>query len=188
MSILGKRIVLRAIEAEDLPLLHEWSNDPEVAHGLGDVNFPSSFRQQEQWFERMQSDKHTIRLAIQVKDGPLIGYTGFWSIHWRDRRAEHGIVIGDRTISGKGYGKEAIFACARYAFEEMGLYRLDATILETNQASVKAYQACGFQIEGLLRQHALREGKRVNRIILGLLATDYYTLVQNTGYWNRTEA
>ncbi len=188
MSILGKRIVLRAIEAEDLPLLHEWSNDQKVAQGLGDVNFPSSFRQQEQWFERMQSDSLTVRLAIQVKGGPLIGYTGFWSIHWRDRRAEHGIVIGDRTCSGKGYGREAILTCARYAFEEMGLYRLDATVLETNQASLKTYQSCGFQMEGLLRQHAIREGKRVNRIILGLLAADYFSLVQNTDYWNRPEA
>ncbi len=126
-------------------------------------------------------------MAIQLNGGPLIGYTGFWSIHWRDQRAEHGIVIGDLAYIGKGYGKEAILTSARYAFEEMGLYRLDATILETNQASLRAYQACGFQVEGHIREHALREGRRVNRIILGLLASDYRALVKNTGYWDSVE-
>ena len=187
MNIRGKRIILRAIEAEDLPVLHTWSNDPDVVRGLGDIHFPSSHWQQERWFERIQANERTIRLAIQDIGGSLIGYTGFWDIHWRDRRAEHAVVIGDSVYRGQGYGREVILTCARYAFEEMGLYRLDATILETNVASLKAYQACGFQIEGVLRGHALRGRERVNRVMLGLLATDYFAWVEDTGYWDTPE-
>ena len=187
MNIKGKRIILRAIEVEDLPLLHIWSNDSDVVSGLGDTHFPSSRWQQERWFERIQTDERTIRLANQLIDGPLIGYTGFWDIHWRDRRAEHALVIGDPAYRGQGYGREAIVTCARYAFDEMGLYRLDATILETNEASLKAYQACGFRIEGVLREHALRGGKRVNRLMLGLLASEYSAWVEETGYWEISE-
>lgn len=187
MNIRGKRIILRAIEAEDLPTLHTWSNDPDVVRGLGDIHFPSSRCQQERWFERTQTHERTIRLAIQHTDGPLIGYTGFWNIHWRDRRAEHALVIGDSAYWGQGYGREVILTSARYAFEEMGLYRLDATILETNTASLKAYQACGFQIEGTLRGHTLRGGERVNRLMLGLLASEYFAWVEETRYWDAPE-
>src|SRR5262249_49246805 len=59
-----------------------------------------------------------------------------------------------------------------YAFEEMGFHRLEATILETNRASLAAYQACGYRVEGTLREHALRGGARVNRLVLGLLASE----------------
>lgn len=184
MNILGKRILLRAIEVDDLPMIHTWSNDPGVAINIGEVHFPSSRWQQERWFERIQTDERTIRLSIQLLNGPLIGYTGFWNIHWRDRRAEHGLVIGDPASRGQGYGREAILTCARYAFQEMDLYRLDATILESNTASLKAYEACGYKIEGLLRGHALRGGQRLNRVILGLLATEYFEWVKHTKYWD----
>lgn len=187
MNIRGKRITLRAIETEDLSVLHAWSNDPEVVRGLGDIHFPASKWQQERWFERIQDDEHTARLAIQCVEGPLIGYTGFWRIHWRDRRAEHALLIGDSTYWGQGYGREVILTCARYAFDEMGLHRLDASILKTNTASLKAYQGCGFQAEGVLRQHALRGGERVDRVMLGLLASEYAAWVQETQYWRESE-
>jgi RimJ/RimL family protein N-acetyltransferase len=183
MNIKGKRITLRAIEAEDLPLLQSWLNRPEIAGGLGDVHFPSSRQQQLKWFERIQADERTIRLAVQDVEGKLIGYTGFWNIHWRDRRAEHALVIGEAKYKGQGFGREIIMTAARYAFEEMGLHRLDANILETNAASRKVYEACGYKVEGLLREHALRGGRRVNRILLGLLAKEYLALVEADRYW-----
>jgi len=173
MNVRGKRIVLRALESHDLPLLHQWTNDPELAYGLGDIHLPSSTRQQELWFERIQTDKTTIRLAVESSPGKLIGYTGFWNIHQRDRRAEHSILIGDPGSRGQGFGREAILTCCRYAFQEMDLYRLDAYVLESNAASLKSYQACGFQVEGTLRAHAVRGGKRISRLVLGLLATEY---------------
>jgi diamine N-acetyltransferase len=120
MNIHGKHIIVRAIEAEDLHALHTWFNDPDVARGLSDVHFPSSHWQLERWFERIQADDHTIRLSVQLGDGTLIGYTGFWAINWHDRRAEHALVIGDSANRGKGYGRDIIATCARYSFEEMG--------------------------------------------------------------------
>jgi RimJ/RimL family protein N-acetyltransferase len=35
MNILGKKVLFRAIEKEDLPLLHKWANDPEIWYMLG---------------------------------------------------------------------------------------------------------------------------------------------------------
>jgi len=183
MNIRGKRILLRAISIDDLPLLHGWFNDPEIAPGLGDAHFPSSLFHQEAWFKRALEDEATVRLAVEHMDATLIGYTGFWEISWRDGRAEHAVVIGSAHNRGKGYGREVIATCCRYAFEEMGLYRLDARVLETNRASLRAYQACGFQIEGTLRQHALRGGQRINLVLLGLLASEYASWVQRTHYW-----
>lgn len=184
MNIEGKRIILRALEQEDLSLLHGWANSRDLCMGLGDIHFPSSRRQQETWFERIQADRRTIRLAIQHTDGALIGHTGFWDLHWRDRRAEHALVIGDPAYRRQGYGREVILTCARYAFEEMGLYRLDATILETNVASLNTYKSCGFQIEGKLRGHVQRGGKRVDRMILGLLVAEYSAWQEESGYWD----
>ena len=188
MNIEGKRIIIRAIEIGDLGKFHEWFNNPDLVHGFGDIHFPSSLRQQEVWFEKIQTEEETVRLAVQHIDGVLIGFSGFWHIHWRDRRAEHAVMIGDDAYRDQGYGREVIASCARYAFKEMGLFRLDATVLKTNGASLKAYQACGFEIEGTLRGHALRGGRRIDRIMLGLLLSEYKAWEKRTGYWDQPEA
>jgi RimJ/RimL family protein N-acetyltransferase len=182
MNIKGKRITLRAIESDDLPVLHSWFNDPEIASGLGGIHFPSSLNQQEKWFERIQSDDATIRLSVENDEGKLIGYSGFWQIDWRDRRAEHALVVG-KEFQGRKYGQEIIMTCARYGFDEMGLHRLEATVLESNGASLKIYQSCGFTQEGALREHALRGGQWVNRILLSVLAEEYRTLINENHYW-----
>ena len=170
MNIVGSRITLRAIELEDLSLYHSWSNDPEICNRLGDVHFPSSKWQQERWYERIQSDQDTIRLSIELRDHKLIGYTGFWNIHWWDKRAEHAVCIGDKEYWNKGYATEAIQLCLDYGFLEMGLHRMEAGILADNEASLKTYTKCGFEVEGILKDHALRHGKRVDRVLVGILA------------------
>jgi RimJ/RimL family protein N-acetyltransferase len=184
MIIRGRRIILRAIERKDLPFLHQWANDPEIAQGLGDVHFPSSLLQQEYWFEQIQKNQNTVRLAIEHTEGEcvLIGYSGYWNIHWKDRRAEHALLIGDSGYRKRGIGKEVILTSARYAFEELGFHRLDANVLETNEASLKCYMSCGFKIEGHLRGHAFRSGKWVTRIMLGLLIDEYLAGAKNSNY------
>lgn len=184
MNIDGKRIILRGLENSDIPHLHKWSNDPDIAAGQGDLHWPSSMWQQQRWFERAQEDKQNVRLAVQHKDGDLIGYTGFWSLNWRDRRAEHGLLIGNMDYRKQGYGREIIMTCARYAFEELGLCRLDATIIASNSASMKAYEACGYQVEGTLRKHAFRNGTWVDRVLYGLLQSDYNSTPGLQAYWN----
>jgi len=183
MIIKGKRVSLRAIELSDLGLLHQWANDPTITVGLGDIHFPSSASQQEKWFERIQNDNNNLRLAIQYGDDKLIGYTGYWNVHWKDRRAEHALVIGDVEYHGRGVGREVILAAARYAFEELDFHRLDATVIDFNAASLKCYLSCGFQIEGRLREHANRGGKRFDRIMLGLLSRNYFSLISESKYW-----
>jgi RimJ/RimL family protein N-acetyltransferase len=182
MNIQGKRIILRAIESGDLPVLHNWFNDPDIAGALGGIHFPSSLSQQEKWFERIQSEDDTIRLAVQNSEAQLVGYSGFWQIDWRDRRAEHALVVA-KEFQGRKYGRDIIMACARYAFEEMGLHRLEASVLVTNEASLKLYRSCGFQDEGSLRQHSLRGGCWVDRKVLGLLKEEYGELITRTHYW-----
>ncbi len=42
MNIKGKYVTLRAIEVEDIPLLHKWANDPDIWYMLGGWHFPSN--------------------------------------------------------------------------------------------------------------------------------------------------
>jgi len=173
MMINGPRIKLRAIEREDLEAIRSWYNNPEISRGLGDTTYPTATHEQEKWLDRIQSQHDTKRFAIEDEQENLIGITGFWNIHVRDRRAEHAVIIGANPTAAKGYGQETINTCASYAFQEMNLHRLDATILATNLPSIKAYEACGFVREGTIRKHAFRGGTWIDRHLYGLLKDEF---------------
>ncbi|MGS0765135.1 GNAT family N-acetyltransferase [Syntrophomonas curvata] len=178
MNIKGKRVTLRAIEREDLSRLHYWSNDPEIQTGLGGWHLPSSSWQMERWWQKLQSDQLNQRFAIDTPEHGLIGMANLVAINWKDRNAFHGLFIGDEFLRGQGYGSDTVMAVMRYSFEELGLERLDTTVIEYNQASLGMYTGkCGWKQEGRKRNCYYRQGRYWDQIIIGINRDEYYLLL-----------
>lgn len=184
MNIIGKKVVLRAIEQSDLPLLHKWANDPQTQDLIGNIHFPSSMDFHQQWFAKLKDDQSNQRLAIEAPDIGLIGLSSIINIDWRNNHAWHGIVLGDVDIRGKGYGIDSVMATMRYAFDELHLERLDGSIIEYNAASYSFYCGkLGWREEGRRRNYYYRKGRYWDQIVVGILREEYYRLVEATKYW-----
>jgi len=184
MNYHGKRITLRAIEQSDLELLQQWSNDRSINYQLGGWHFPSSKRDQQKWFDSLSVHSNDQRFAIQSDYGDLIGMANLVSINWKDGNAIHGMLLGDTENRGKGYGVDTIMTIGKYAFEELGLKRLDTTIIAYNEASLGVYMnKCGWKQEGIKKDYYFRKNKRWDQVILGITAEDYAALVNENGYW-----
>lgn len=183
MNILGNKLLLRAIEEEDLRQLHVWANDPEIWRNLGGWHMPSNFDSMLQWFANLKNDKVNQRWAVTLKDtGQLIGTANLVTIDWKNNNAFHGVMFG-KEFRGQGYGKDAVMAVMRYAFDELNLNRIDTDIIEHNVASLKLYESCGWKQEGRMRQWHYREGRYWDKFVMGVLREDYNVLVEKTGYW-----
>jgi len=185
MNIRGKRVLLRAIEEDDLALLQKWANEPEICYLLAGWHFPTSAKDQLEWFKRLSVSSNHQRFAIETPDMGLIGTANLVDINWKDRNAFHGIMLGDKDIRGKGYGTDTIMAVMRYAFEELGLQRLDGSMIEYNQASLGVYiKKCGWVEEGRQRQWYFRKDKWWDKVVVGVTRGDYDALIKKTGYWD----
>ncbi len=185
MNYPGKVITLRAIEEADLPLLHRWSNDPEICPLLGGWHFPSSMQDQRKWFESMHLRSDDQRFAIEAPDVGLIGMANLVNINWKDRNAFHGMMLGDKEIRGKGYGVDSIMTISKYAFEELGLERLDGSMIEYNEASLRVYLGkCGWVEEGRKRNYYFRKNRYWDMIIVGITRQDYFDLIARNRYWD----
>lgn len=179
MNIKGKHVTLRAIEAKDLELLHKWSNDPEINYLLGGWHFPSSLQDQHKWFESLNLQSNNQRFAIESSNDGLIGMANLVEINWKDRNAFHGMLLGDEGVRGKGYGTDTVMAICKYAFEELGLKRLDTTIIANNEASIHVYtHKCGWSKEGLKKDFYFRKNKWWDQVILGITAKEYFAWVE----------
>jgi RimJ/RimL family protein N-acetyltransferase len=95
------------------------------------------------------------------------------------------MLLGDVDIRGKGYGTDTIMAVMRYAFEELGLERLDGSMIEYNEASLAVYvKKCGWKIEGRQRNYYFRNNRYWDKIVVGVTRGDYAELVAEHHYWD----
>ncbi|UVJ45421.1 GNAT family N-acetyltransferase [Pseudomonas sp. LS1212] len=182
MSIRGNRVLLRALELDDLPLLHRWSNDEALWSLLGGWHFPTSLDAQRDWLLRLKDDRLNQRFGIETVDHGLIGTANLVSIDWKNGTAEHGMMIGESDLRGQGYGVDTIATVMRYAFDELGLSRLDTTIIEYNEASLATYtRKCPWRVEGVQRKWYYRNGRRWDRYLVGVTCEDYRQWLEQAG-------
>lgn len=175
MNIYGEKVVLRAMEPEDMEKLRETTNDPDTERLVGGWSFPVSRYEQTRWYERAVADKSSLRFIIEVIEGhKAIGMVNLVNIDWKNRSAFHGIRLYNSAPKGNGYGTDAVMAIMKYAFEELQLVRLDGSWVEYNQPSIRLYQKCGWSIEGTKKRAKYSRGEYYNVHFGGILAEDYH--------------
>lgn len=55
----------------------------------------------------------------------------------------------DEAEAGHGYVPEAVVACLRFAFEELGLHRVEIAIIPRNRPSRRVVEKLGIRLEGV---------------------------------------
>jgi len=189
MHILGKHTILRAIEEADLDLFNEWGNDPDLWRMLGGSHFPVSKVSTKSWFDKLQLDASNLRLAVTTQEHGVVGLANLLDLDWKNRHAFHGMMLGNPAVRGKGIGLDTVMAIMRYAFDELGLNRLDGSMIEYNAISLRLYCGrCGWKEEGRQRGWYFREGRYWDKIIVGITREDYGELVRATRYWDAAGA
>lgn len=174
--ILGKRIRLRGVEREDLPLFLSWLNDREVRRNLAG-DWPFSMAQEERWFAQLPNRSlHEQPLVIEIphEAGWLpIGNCSFHNLNWLDRNAELGLMIGVKAHWNQGYGTEAMQLMQAVGFETLNLHRLYLQVYERNLAGIRAYEKAGFVHEGRQRQGRYNEGMYLDVLIMSILRPEW---------------
>jgi RimJ/RimL family protein N-acetyltransferase len=185
MNILGRRVVLRALEEDDIPLLYEWGNDPALWPLLGGWHFPVARTATKAWFDRLSGDVLNQRFGVTTEADGLVGLANLLDIDWKNNHAFHGMLLGSDKVRGKGIGQDTIMAVMRYAFDELHFERLDGSMIEFNVASLHVYcEKCAWQIEGRQRNWYFRQGRYWDRVVVGVTREDYRALVERTNYWD----
>ncbi len=171
----GEQIYLRRIERGDLEGdWFQWLNDGEVTRWMQHGIFPNSAEAMEEFYRSTATSGTDCVLAIVLAEGDRhVGNIGIHRIHPTFRSAEIGILIGDRSVWGRGIGTEAIRLVVAHAFRRMNLNRLYAGAVDENRGSIRAFEKAGFQREGVSRKAYWCEGEYRDVVNLGLLREEW---------------
>ena len=167
----GPRVRLTALTSGDLSSMVRWHEDAEFLR-LYDARpaRPKSEAELARWLEELHSDKNTFTFAIRLPDrDDLIGTVELDGILWAHGVCGLGIAIGERAQWGKGYGYEAAQLALAFAFDELNLHRVQATVFAYNTRSIALLEKLGFQPEGAYREFLQRDGERHDMMLYGLL-------------------
>jgi len=147
----GERLYLRPIEAEDLPFIRRWANDPEVRRLTGEA-LPMSKAGADEFLERVRQDKERVWFVVVLKENDrVIGEAGLLRMFHPWRNTDLSIIIGDQDAWGKGYGTEAILLLLDYAFGYLGFHRVSVGVVGFNERALRFYEKVGFRREGIQR-------------------------------------
>lgn len=165
-------IYLRKLESTDLDRTWVWINDPGVYLKIGS-HVPISRTAQLKWFERVDQATDKIIFAICLREGGgHVGNVSLDSVENRHRTARLSIFIGDSAQRGKSIGTRAIRLLADYAFDFLNLNRIWCKARAGDDQILRFYEALGFKLEGIMRQHEFIDGQYVDKMILGLLRNE----------------
>ena len=167
----GERVVLRPVSVDDAPGLMDMLADPD-SNRLTGTHAEFTAEQARSWYGS-RGDKDD-RLDLAIVERATSEYAGEVVLNDLDRENRSiGFRIGLRkAFQDRGLGSEATRLIVGYAFETLGVHRVELEVYAFNPRARRVYERAGFVHEGTKR-HALRwDGEWVDAGLMSMLATD----------------
>ncbi|MGA7910290.1 MAG: GNAT family protein [Candidatus Dormiibacterota bacterium] len=172
--IQGKLVRLRPPRPDDAPEMATWFEDLEATHFLGLRN-PPSIEMEKEWLDTTARDPNSVIWVIE-HDGRAVGTTGIRDIDWRNGHGNTGTVIADRSVWGRGLGREVMQLRAAYAFTQLPLRKLKSSYYDGNVASGRAQAAAGYREVGRYSADHWVDGEWRDEILTELMRDDWEKL------------
>jgi RimJ/RimL family protein N-acetyltransferase len=170
-KILGKRLYLSPISADDADIYMKWMNET-VARSFGQYHLVVSTKNDLNWLYEPPANMQ--RYAMVLLDGDvMIGSISIHNIDHLNRHAFLGIFIGEEEYRSKGYGAEAIRLILDYGFNTLNLHNIMLSVNANNVEGIACYTKVGFREVGRWREWVYKDGKYIDVIYMGMLSREF---------------
>lgn len=112
-----------------------------------------------------------FQTAILVEQ-EIVGVIGMHKIEWPNKATSLGYWLAEKH-QGQGIMTKACSAYVTHAFTQLNLHRLEIRCATENTRSRAIPQRLGFTQEGTLRAAEAIEGRWLDHVVYGLLATEW---------------
>jgi RimJ/RimL family protein N-acetyltransferase len=166
MELREEEFLLRPWSESDVPALVEACNDPDIQRFIPVIPRPYT-RQDALEFVRGESRPEIQHSFAVTMNGELVGAIGMSTNQSRTGHIGYWCAPHAR---GKGLTTRALRLISRWAFDELGLERLELITDPDNVASQRVAENVGYRREGVLRSHLLHpDGRRRDSVMFSLL-------------------
>lgn len=138
---------------------------------------PTGYFTEAYWYRRLERnhDEHAHDLSLRLTvlrrsdpEGPVLGHINFNQFV---RGGFQACILGyslDRRVVGKGMMSEALAGAIPYVFDTLGMHRIQANYIPTNERSGMVLRRAGFVVEGYARDYLFIGGAWRDHILTSL--------------------
>jgi len=166
-----ERLRLREATIADTADLHAYFGDPETAVYVPHTALKTIAETKEVLSRAAKyfSERDSLRFAIERKsDGKIMGIFDIHSISAEHHRMEIGYGLA-KEFWGFGYMTEAVGEVIRFAFDEIGMHRIEAECQTDNIGSIRVAEKCGMTLEATRVENEINKGKFVSNYVYALI-------------------
>ncbi|MDV2685645.1 GNAT family protein [Alkalihalophilus lindianensis] len=150
------RIELNYFMRSHFEQLIHWIETPEflLQWGAPTFTFPLDKEQLEKYLKDANNDTSSTKIysVIEKGSGKVIGHIALGNIDRKNKSARVGkVLVGDKTLRGKGIGPQMMSEILKIAFNELFLHRVSLGVFDFNTSAIACYEKSGFIKEGFLR-------------------------------------
>jgi len=168
-------LTFRKVTQKDLPILRDWRN----SKGILEYNTQFTLlnmKSQENWFKQIKAKNSDRIMFMIISNNQPVGVCGLIHVDKKERNADVAIIIGKKTLHGKGLGKKSLQKLVEYGFNKLKLHRIGAEVFEYNNKSIKLFKKMNFKYDALLRDSLWRNSTWWNTQVFSLLKEDFNKL------------
>src|SRR4030095_3852678 len=156
----SERLYLTPLHVAHAPYFVKWYNDPAIFGHIRDMDRITTLDERVRWLHETQRDPNQRIFSIFYRpDDQIIGDGGLMHINWQDKKAEVGLVIGEKQYQGMGLGAESLWLLCKYGFEEMKLHNILGENYSNNPIAISNAKKIGLHYFGTRRQSKWLNGK-----------------------------
>lgn len=165
----GHQIYLKELLPTDVTEQYiQWLNDPSINQFLESRHQIQTIQSCQNFINELKKQGNSYFWGIYCKETDQhIGNIKLGPVNPIYQRAAIGLLIGNKTFWSKGIATEAIQLVTQFALQTLKLHKVDAGCYATNLGSKKAFLNCGYQVEGILKEHFYYQNKFEDYTLLG---------------------
>ena len=173
----GNNILIRKIALSDAREIYENLKDKNVTR-LMRMDIPNGYNISHakkfisQFLKEFSVGKGYAFAIVLINSNKLIGVIDFFKVNKDTKKSELRYWIG-KKYWGSGYTQQAVKLILKFGFNELKLHRISASHFQENESSGKVLLKTGFQLEGIMRDSVLKNGKWHNSVQYSILEQDY---------------
>lgn len=180
-----ERVLLRPLQTADAEgFLSISLNEPETwDFSLVRANGRENLEKYIQIAIKARENQKEIPFAVIDKHtGKHAGSTRFYDINWEFKTLQLGYTWYGKEFRGTGLNKHCKFLLLQFAFETLGMERVEFRADNNNQRSIAAMKSIGCTVEGVLRSHMTTFNSNLRRdsIVLSILKMEWFDTVKPT--------
>jgi N-acetyltransferase len=172
-----ERVLLRPLQESDIEYLLPYAlNEPDnwrysSASGYGEERLRGYI--QTTLDARKNGDQYPF-IVFDKQTQQYAGSTRFYDIQPANQMLQLGYTWYGGRFRGTGLNKHCKFLLLQFAFEELGMYRVEFRADARNERSIAAMKSIGCKPEGIIRSHMwLEDGTRRDSIVLSILKEEW---------------